>query len=160
MSASTILAAITISELTWQAIIGGVVTIVLAWMQYHTRQTVQDTAQRAKVRVQRVKAKVEEVEKAVEAVQETVDRTEVKTLEHLESLGRVTTDTHTLVNSNMGIQLEAVARALREIANMRGGPGDEAAAEQAEQAYQDHESKQGIVDARDARREEQAKESE
>lgn len=63
-------------------------------------------------------------------------------------LEKVTTDTHTLVNANMGKQLKISALALRRIADMTQHPDDDTAARLAEDALAEHEGKQAVVDAR------------
>jgi hypothetical protein len=60
--------------------------------------------------------------------------------------GKVIRDTHTLVNSNMGIQLRLNSVALRRIASLTGLPDDAAAASLAESAYAEHLKKQALVD--------------
>lgn len=144
--------AVELNDVTWQALIGAVVTIVLAYMQYRTRTTVQDTADESKVKVKEVRVRVEEVKESVDDIKDAVEQKEGEMAERLKSIARIAQDTHTLVNSNMGVQLEAVARGLREIARLRGLPGDDEAASAAEAAYQDHERKQDMVDAEIARR--------
>lgn len=141
-----------ISDVTWQALIAGVVTVILAYMSHRTKQKVEDEAGQSKVRVREVKVKVEEVKDSVDEIKESVAHTEGETAARLKAIARIAQDTHTLVNSNMGVQLEAVARGLREIARLRGLPGDDEAASVAEAAYQDHERKQDLVDAEIARR--------
>ena len=56
------------------------------------------------------------------------------------------TDIHTLVNSNMSVQLRISAVALRRLADLTRDAGDEAAAALAESGYHEHEAKQRIVD--------------
>jgi hypothetical protein len=65
----------------------------------------------------------------------------------LTSLSKVTNDTHTLVNSNMGIQLRLNTVALKRIAELTNDPKDVVAAELADTAYQEHLKKQALVDA-------------
>jgi hypothetical protein len=64
----------------------------------------------------------------------------------------VTQDVHTLVNSNMGVQLKLNADLSRWKANqMKGGPGAqeaERAAIEAEIIYQNHVAKQHLVDTK------------
>jgi hypothetical protein len=64
----------------------------------------------------------------------------------------VTKDVHTLVNSNMGVQLKLNAELSRWKANqMKGGPGAadaERAAVEAEFIYQSHVAKQHAVDTK------------
>ena len=63
-----------------------------------------------------------------------------------ETLERVTNDTHTLVNSNMGVQLKITALTSARVAQLTGHPDDIAAAEIAKFAYDEHVKKQAMVD--------------
>lgn len=58
---------------------------------------------------------------------------------------------HILVNSSMSAQLKIAMIALKRIAALTHGAEDESAAEQAEKLYHEHEQKQGLLDAKDAR---------
>jgi hypothetical protein len=65
----------------------------------------------------------------------------------LQQVKKTGIDTHTLVNSNMGFQLNVSAVALRKIANATKDPEDIAAALLAERLLKEHIAKQAIVDA-------------
>lgn len=56
-------------------------------------------------------------------------------------------DTHTLVNSNMGMQLGISATALAKIADFTKKPKDREIAEKAKQLLEEHNAKQAIVDS-------------
>lgn len=64
---------------------------------------------------------------------------------------------HLLVNSSMSLQLKISALALRRVADLTTNKDDEAAATLAEQSYREHENKQDLVDAKDAKDEMDAK---
>ena len=68
------------------------------------------------------------------------------TTARLQSLSKTTGDTHTLVNSNMGVQLHLNAAVSRRLASLTGDPDDAAAAILAEQLYHEHQAKQKVVD--------------
>lgn len=87
------------SESVWIAIIGGVVTIVLAWMNLR-----------------------------------------------LGKIAKVADQTHTLVNSAMGYQLQLNAVSTRRLAILTNSPVDVQAAALAERALKEHEDRQEIVD--------------
>jgi len=59
---------------------------------------------------------------------------------------QVTHDTHTLVNSNMGVQLKLNMLVTQRMANITHAQDDIAAAEIAKLAYEEHIKKQAIVD--------------
>lgn len=61
-------------------------------------------------------------------------------------LTKVTNDTHTLVNSNMGVQLKLNSLTSARVAALTGHADDLAAAEIAKLAYDEHVKKQAIVD--------------
>lgn len=65
----------------------------------------------------------------------------------LRTIGKVADKTHTLVNSNMGIQLRLNAGNSQIVAELRGRPEDIQAAKLAEKMLADHEGKQATVDA-------------
>jgi hypothetical protein len=62
-------------------------------------------------------------------------------------LTKVTNDTHTLVNSNMGVQLKLNAAITQRMAGLTNQPDDIAAATLAKIAYEEHLKKQATVDA-------------
>jgi hypothetical protein len=53
---------------------------------------------------------------------------------------------HTLVNSNMGAQLQVSMAALKRIADLTNDPSDRLIAENAEKLFHEHEDKQATVD--------------
>lgn len=99
------------TDVLWQAVIAGVVTCVLAYIQLQTRKAIKDN---------------------------TDVTNDIKV---------VTTDTHGLVNSNMGIQLQLNAALSRRIAELTKDPADIAAALESLKVYEAHIAKQAKVDA-------------
>lgn len=84
----------------------------------------------------------------VEDVRNTLVVTTDITTEKLDKLAKVTDDVHTLVNSNMGVQLRLNAELSRWKAdNSKGDKLAEDAAIEAEKAYRDHMAKQHEVDS-------------
>jgi hypothetical protein len=71
---------------------------------------------------------------------------QLRTQSAITSLAGVAKDTHTLVNSNMGVQLRLTATFARRLADITNSPEDIAAANQADDLYQEHVKKQDIVD--------------
>jgi len=65
-----------------------------------------------------------------------------------DGLVSVTNDTHTLVNSKMGVQLKITYLTAMRIAQLTKSPDDVAAAEIAKLAYDEHVEKQALVDSR------------
>jgi hypothetical protein len=65
----------------------------------------------------------------------------------LDGLAVVTDKTHTLVNSNMGVQLKLNALVSRRLADLTRDPADITAAELAERLYHEHQGKQAVVDS-------------
>ena len=122
-----------------------------------TTVKVEQVGNRAAEAVTKVAAKVEgaaaqvrEVRKVLESNAETAaaEREEVK--KTLADNGDVSNkkldDIHTLVNSNMSIQLRISALALRRVADLTKDPRDADAADEAEKGFHEHEAKQRIVD--------------
>ena len=65
-----------------------------------------------------------------------------------DGLVSVANDTHTLVNSKMGVQLKITYLTAMRIAQLTKSPDDIAAADVAKLAYEEHVEKQAIVDKR------------
>ncbi len=70
-----------------------------------------------------------------------------QTSNKLDGLAQVARDTHTLVNSNMAVQLKLNAVMSRRLANMPNATDDDKrAAELSEKLFHEHEVKQATVD--------------
>lgn len=67
--------------------------------------------------------------------------------EKLEEIKKTGIDTHTLVNSNMGIQLQLTSAALKRISDITNAPADIEAYSKAKRLFDDHMAKQAIVDS-------------
>ncbi len=84
-------------------------------------------------------------------VKDALAGTNADTSDKLDGIAKVAKDTHTLVNSNMAVQLKLNAAVTRRLANLtKGTPegeADQKAAELAEKLSNDHESKQRTIDA-------------
>lgn len=120
------------SDLVWQALIAGIVTIALAYMQMRTKNAVDSASADRKAEAAAATSKAEEVRATLESSKIDTDA----------KLGEI----HTLVNSNMERQLRLTAAALRRIANLTKDPKDKKAAVLAEDLLQEHIKKQAIVD--------------
>lgn len=114
---------------------GQVATIVTTIMGFALLMITQYTA------ASKVASKTEEVKYALE---ESNSRTE-KQLKTIEETGHAV---HTLVNNEYELALRALAISQRHIATLTGRTSDIRAAEAAEKALMEHESKQIIVDSK------------
>src|SRR5678815_2998734 len=83
----------------------------------------------------------------VEKVRVDLVRQNAETTGKMDEIARVGVDTHTLVNSNMGVQLKLNAALSRRMANITKSNEDIQAAELAEIALAEHIKKQAIVDS-------------
>lgn len=83
---------------------------------------------------------------AVADIKETLVATVQNTADKLAKLQHTATDTHTLVNNNMAIQLRINAVKSRKLADITGDPIDILEAEEAEMSLKIHLAKQSIVD--------------
>lgn len=99
-----------------------VTPVMLAIIAYYARR--QD------ISAKQVAIKVEEVAVAAQAQDSKLD------------------EIHTLVNSNMGAQLQVSMIALRRVANLTNDSADVAIADNAEDLYHQHEAKQALVDSK------------
>jgi len=131
--------------------IGALVLQILQTVLSYSREKAKIIRdEEAAKKVEEVRIKMEEKEKDDKIQKETVAQIlQANTAnmdEKLENMSKVNEATHTLVNSNMGTQLNITALALRKVANLTKDPDDMRIATLAEQAYHDHEAKQKIVD--------------
>ncbi len=142
-----------VSDLVWQALIAGIVTLCLAWMQQRNKNAIDKNtsastvaASEAAVKVDMVARHAREMAAAVQDVKDDLADASSATTQKLDTI-------HTLVNSRMGLQLKVAAVALRQVAELTVGQGrnasDVAAAEMAESLLAEHVAKQATVDARD-----------
>lgn len=128
-----------VSDVVWQAIIAGIVTVVLAYMQQRTQAAVKKVSDEAASAAVVAAEKTDEVKLAL---QESTGTTEAM----LDGLVKVADATHTLVNSQHGIALSTVYEQALKIAALTGDPADRKKAEVARQKLDDHEAKQSRVD--------------
>lgn len=126
-----------ISDVVWQAIIAGVVTCVLAYIG----QRAASKAQEAATRVEEVRATLEDTTKVTDT--KLNDIAEVTT-----NTNKTASEVHTLVNSNMEVQLKISMVALRRLSQLTKDPDDIAAFEAAEKLYKEHIEKQSEVDGK------------
>ncbi len=117
-----------VSDVVWQALIAAAMTIIMAYMSQRTKDAVAKTADAAA-------GKAEEVKTTLAAATAQQDG----------KLDRI----HTLVNSNMGVQLRMTAELARWKAVQTRDPKHIAEAENAERLYREHVEKQAAVDAAD-----------
>jgi len=126
----------TFSDVVWQAIIAGGVTIVLAYIGTRTNKAVRevkDMAQDAAEKTEEVKTTLEEANKEARV--------------HMAEIQKTGIDTHTLVNHNMSIQLKLNLELSRWKAQQTKDIVDINAANLAEAMYKAHIAKQAIVDS-------------
>lgn len=84
---------------------------------------------------------------AASEVKATLAVDTANTTARMESLAKVAKDTHTLVNSNMEVQLNLNRAMARRLAALPNAPAEDIeAAKHAELMYQEHVKKQAIVD--------------
>ena len=86
------------------------------------------------------------VAEKTEEVRQTLTHNDEHINEKLTELAVTTDKVHTLVNSNMGLQLKISASALRRVAELTNDKADIDIATEAERLSKDHESKQATVD--------------
>lgn len=138
------------SDVVWQALIAGIVTVVLAWLQMRTQAAIKEAAHLAAVKVEEVQRGAElSAELAaikVESVAKTLANTTMSANEKFANLTELTKDTHSLVNSNMAVQLKLTATVSRRLAELTGLAEDIKAAELAEHLSMEHDTKQAALD--------------
>lgn len=98
------------------------------------------------IQVTQINAKATAAAKEVKEVKQTLSEATTATDTKLEELAVTADATHTLVNSNMGVQLRLNAELSRWKALQTGKPADAEAADLAEKLLREHELKQADVD--------------
>lgn len=121
-----------VADVVWQAIVGGVVTVVLAWMSKQTKDAVIEVGDRAA--------------KEVQGVKETLEVATSNTDEKL-------TVIHDLVNHQLHDALFIAAQAAQERADAVPSEANVARAKEAETALSEHNQKQAVADAGKLQRE-------
>ena len=114
-----------VSDVVWQALIGAVVTVVLAYMQMRTRNAVKDSST---------------------AAGETAANVKSALAGHTMLIDEKLNDIHTLVNSQRGATLLNLAMTARAKAVITNEPADITAADAAESEYAHHQRQQRAVD--------------
>lgn len=136
------------TDLPWQAkvwfqiatlFIGALTALGTAYIGYLTT--------RVRVGQERAADRVVDVAEKAEAVKETLVETTAEVKQQLGQIQRTGKETHTLVNSNMEVQLELTATALEELARETGKESHRDAAKKARMLLESHIGKQAKVDA-------------
>lgn len=136
------------SEKVMLAFFGAVVacaTCFQLFLQFKTNALASDAASK----VAEVAVQAEKIAAKAETVKRTLDATTKVTDEKLDSLEKVTTETHALVNSGSLVTLKLLAEVSRWKATQTKDPDHLKAAELAEQNVRDHEAKQAELDAKE-----------
>lgn len=145
------------SDIVYQAIIGGVVTIILAYMQYRTQVAVKKSAVDSGLRAQdlkafTVKAATEHKEEAAKISTKTDEVKKELAIQNsekaaaMEDLTKVALATHVLVNSKYGESLRKSATALRKLADITKSDFDVNAASEAEKDLAIYSVNQSALD--------------
>ncbi len=113
------------SDIFWQALIGGGVTIVLAYMQLRTKQTIERTGKAASHEARQVR--------------DTLAETTSATTGKLDAI-------HVLVNKRYGAALDRIYKLALKVARDHDTPENRAEVDQAKKDLLDHDAQQKIVD--------------
>lgn len=136
-----------IGDAVWSGAITAIVAVMLAWMNHRAKRASDAAEVAAKAADRAATAAATKVEEVKEALAETT----AETAETLADIARVGHDTHTLVNSNMAVQLRLNKVMAVRLAGLSKGTADEAddaaAAKLATAALEEHEAKQRVVDS-------------
>jgi len=128
---------------SWGAITAVAVTvgfIAQIVLQVLARWDAARTAAKAQAAASNAATQVSAVKRTLETATATSDA-------KLDSLGKVATATHALVNNNMAVQLRLNAALARRLAELTRDLSDIRAADLADQLLAEHEAKQAVVDA-------------
>lgn len=131
-----------LSDSVAREIVWAFAAIILALLQLWTRHTITE-----------MNTKAEEVKEKLEATNQHVETRMVEakaqadaSADKLTRLATIAADTHTLVNDRHGKALKLAMDLAQALADARGTPESREVADQATQAYEDHEAKQAVVD--------------
>jgi hypothetical protein len=146
-----------VHDLVWQALIAGCVTIVLALINRSGTRQVVATVDKASTKATQSSSQVantisytaKEAAGKVAEVKETLIDSTQDTGDKLAGLLKIGEATHSLVNSNFGVQLEIGAIALERVAEYSKKPEDMEVAKMARKRFEEHAAKQKAVDAAD-----------
>lgn len=142
-----------IPDTVWNAIIGAVVTVSLAYMAQRNQTAILETGAKAAVKVEEVKATVkateEKQERAATEVKDALEKSTTSQEAKTDAILKTGEDVHTLVNSSFGALLKRHAESSRGKANLSKLRADIIEAELAEQMLREHDAKQKTVDDKD-----------
>lgn len=125
-----------ISDVVWTAIIGGAVTVILAVLQIINTHAIRVASNKAGTAAKSAQSSATIAAASADDLNRKAD-----------DLAVVAGKTHTLVNSNMGVQLKLNSVVTRRLATLTNDADDMAAAALAEKLLGEHEAKQKAVDA-------------
>ncbi len=142
-----------VTDVVWQAIIAGVVTLILAWMQTRTQKTVKEAAEASASRGAAAAQKVDEVSRdlhdSAAEVRQTQAEAALATRDKLRQIAAVGEKaaavgqmTHALVNSAMLEQKRMLMVKCQAAAQDHPSATNVAEAKAAEEAYREHRAKQ------------------
>lgn len=119
-------------------------TVFIGWMAFKTTQSNNESRRQSELAA----IKVEEVRLQAKEAAVKVEEVRLQARDDAAIAGKKLDTIHTLVNSQMSIQLKAVAVLSRWKADQTDASEDIAAALQAESAWSEHERAQNRVDMR------------
>lgn len=121
------------------ALLGTIFTGVLTYLMAKLRMEQESRDKVTDKKLETAAVKVEEVKTTLESNNDDTSK-------KLNDLATVAKATHTLVNSNMAIQLELNMKVTRELANLKDTQTARDMADAAEKLYHEHTVKQHEVD--------------
>jgi hypothetical protein len=136
-----------VADAVWTGAFATVLAAFIAWLKYDTDRKTRKDARETRAEAARASEAATEAASRVEEVKTTLQTNTTATDVKLQSIAATGEKTHTLVNSNMGVQLKLNAVLSRRLADMTKAPLDISVADQAERLLREHEGKQASVDA-------------
>ena len=148
-----------------QALIAGIVTIILAIIGARTKKAVETTAKEAAkkvvevvntvkktsddaaIQVAEVKVATDDAAKKVAEVKIAFEENNCDVNRKLDAIAETNQAVHTLVNSAMGEQKKLLAVTARSLADRTHSESDQQIADMAEKELAQHVAKQSIVDS-------------
>lgn len=135
-----------IPDAAWQGLFATIVTIVLAYMQLQTRNSVDEGNIKVDNAIEKADEAIVKTEAAVETVTDKMQEVASNQHQKLEVIGLVADKTHAIVNSDSLAKDKIVALVLKQLSLLTKDPQDIEAARLAEVQYEENLAKQKALE--------------
>jgi len=141
-----------VADAVWTGAFATLLAAFLAWLKYDTDRKTRADARETRAEAAKASEAATAAAGKVEEVKVTLKETTAAADKKLDAIAVVGEKTHTLVNSNMEVQLKLNKVLSQRLAELTKDPADIAVAAQADRLLAEHQSKQAAVDDADDRK--------